>query len=258
MPPTPPTHCQARGWSCRAEPERIPSKAAIPQGPRGDTGGPRQVSETRTQAGTRLRFGSPAVSLPTAPPSPRCTLGVLSPQPGWQPGHGRVPGTSPCAAQVLGQLYPHLYIQQGNRVTGRGRHRRYSPFSSSRGQPSTGTSPHLLLWGRGRSASPWCHPLPLSHPRRPSTHEPRQPRGAAGARCPGHGAQPAPSPTRDPQGKVLVVGRGTRGAGASPVRHLGAPQAGHGLLQVLPKVQHILHRPLPLGLGVCGGTRRWL
>lgn len=92
-------------------------------------------------------------------------------------------------------------------------------------------------------------PAPMSHVSPGALPEP----GAQAT-----GAQPAPSPTRDPQAKVLVVGRGTRGAGASPVRHLGAPQAGHGLLQVLPKVQHILHRPLPLGLGVCGGTRRWL
>lgn len=35
-----------------------------------------------------------------------------------------------------------------------------------------------------------------------------------------------------------------------PVRHLGAAQAGHGFLQVLPKIQHILHCPLPLGLRV--------
>ena len=38
-----------------------------------------------------------------------------------------------------------------------------------------------------------------------------------------------------------------------PVCHLGPSQAGHGLLQVLSKVQDILHCPLPLGLWVWEG-----
>lgn len=33
---------------------------------------------------------------------------------------------------------------------------------------------------------------------------------------------------------------------------LHPPQAGHSFLQVLPKVQNILHGPFPLGLRVCG------
>ena len=35
-----------------------------------------------------------------------------------------------------------------------------------------------------------------------------------------------------------------------PVAELGPSQAGHGLLQVLPQVQNVLDRPLPLGLRV--------
>lgn len=38
-----------------------------------------------------------------------------------------------------------------------------------------------------------------------------------------------------------------------PVAELHASQAGHGFLQVLSKVQNILHRPFPLGLWVCRG-----
>lgn len=36
-----------------------------------------------------------------------------------------------------------------------------------------------------------------------------------------------------------------------PVSHLGASQAGHGLFQILSKVQDVLYRPLPLGLWIC-------
>jgi len=35
-----------------------------------------------------------------------------------------------------------------------------------------------------------------------------------------------------------------------PVAELGSAEAGHGVLQVLPQVQNVLHRPLPLGLRV--------
>lgn len=37
--------------------------------------------------------------------------------------------------------------------------------------------------------------------------------------------------------------------------HLRAPQAGHGLLQVLLEIQDILHRPLSLGLWVWRGEK---
>lgn len=35
---------------------------------------------------------------------------------------------------------------------------------------------------------------------------------------------------------------------------LRAPQAGHGILQILAEVKDILHGPLPLGFGVCGSA----
>lgn len=43
-----------------------------------------------------------------------------------------------------------------------------------------------------------------------------------------------------------------------PVAELHPSQAGHGFLQVLSKVQNILHRPFPLGLWVCRGTHTWV
>lgn len=142
------------------------------------------------------------------------------------------------------------------------RHHRSSPLSQS----MRGSVRPRSLPGTGLCHSPthdtpqiWGH---LSKP--PCTGSP------------GHGAQTVPSyphGTHSEQscfpaaltsltapGRTRVVGNGGwgSGVGASPVRHLRAPQAGHGLLQVLPKVQHILHCPLPLGLRVCGETRRWL